>query len=108
MTSSIYANYCRKESAFKVVVRAEILPRDFLQTLGNFHLWLTIAKIQRLKNFTVKKFGQLFKGFDREIISFQEWKDFPPRDFDKSLQTCAAAERHQMKKLKFHRLYLEK
>ena len=42
----------------KVVVRAEILPRDFLQTLGNYYLSLTIAKIHRLKN---KKFRQFLK-----------------------------------------------
>ena len=35
----------------KVVVRAEILPRNFLPTLGNYYVWLTIAKIQRLKKF---------------------------------------------------------
>ena len=29
----------------QVVVRAEILPKDFLQTSGNYQLWLTIAKI---------------------------------------------------------------
>ena len=56
-----------------VVVRAEILPRDFLQTLGNYYLSLTIDKIQKLKNFTVKKkISSIFKGFDREIINFQE------------------------------------
>ena len=32
------------ENPLKVVVRAEILLRDFLQTLGNYHLSLTIAK----------------------------------------------------------------
>ena len=56
----------------KVVVRAEILPRDFLQTPGNYYLSLTITKIQRLKKFTVKKISSIFKGFDREIINFQE------------------------------------
>ena len=35
----------------KVVVLAEILPRDFLQTLGNHYWWLTFAKIHRLKKF---------------------------------------------------------
>ena len=30
----------------KVVVRAEILPRDFLQTLENYYLSLTIAKFK--------------------------------------------------------------
>ena len=42
----------------KGVVRAEILPRDFLTTLGNYYVWLTMAKIQRLKNFTVETFGR--------------------------------------------------
>ena len=37
---------------FKVVVRAEILLRGFLQTPGNYYLPLTtIAKIQRLRKF---------------------------------------------------------
>ena len=36
---------------FKVVARAEVLPRDFLQALGKYYLSLTIAKIQRLKKF---------------------------------------------------------
>ena len=39
----------------KVDVHAEILPRDFLQTLGNYYLSLTVAKIQRLKNLNFKK-----------------------------------------------------
>ena len=37
----------------KVVVRAEIPPRDFLQTLGIYYLSFTIAKNS---NFTVKNF----------------------------------------------------
>ena len=40
----------------KVVVSAEILPRDFFQTSGNYYLLLTVAKIQRLQNFAVKNF----------------------------------------------------
>ena len=35
----------------KVVVRADIIPRDFLQTPENYYLLLTEAKIQRLKAF---------------------------------------------------------
>ena len=31
---------------------------DNKQTQGNYYLWLTIAKIQRLESFIVKKFGQ--------------------------------------------------
>ena len=47
----------------KVVVRAEILPRDFIQTLGNYYLSLTIAKF---------KVFSISEGFDHEIINFQE------------------------------------
>ena len=56
----------------KVVVRAEILPRDFLQTPGNYHLSLTIAKIQRIKKISPLKNLVKFKGFDHEIINCQE------------------------------------
>ena len=59
-------------AVLKVVVRAEILPRDFLQTPGNYYLSLTVAKIQRLKKFHRQKIWPIFKGFDREIINFQE------------------------------------
>ena len=40
-----------KLNLFKVVVCAEILPRDFLQTLGNNYLSLTEAKIKGYKKF---------------------------------------------------------
>ena len=46
---------------FKVVIYAEILPRDFLQTLGNYCLSVTIAKIQGFKKFH-KNFGQVSKA----------------------------------------------
>ena len=65
------------------VVWAEILPRDFLGTLGNNHLLLTIAKIERLKKFHFLEIRSIFKGFDCEIISFQEQKELSPRDFNK-------------------------
>ena len=39
------------KKAIKVVVRAEILPKDFIQTPGNNYLSLTIAKIKRFKKF---------------------------------------------------------
>ena len=55
----------------KVVVRAEILPRDFLQTLGNYYLWLTEANIQRSKNFTVKKFVQFLKALALKLSVFK-------------------------------------
>ena len=48
----------------KVVVRAEILPIDFLQTLGNYSFSLTKAKFKVLKNVTPKT-SSIFKGFDR-------------------------------------------
>ena len=56
----------------KVVVRAEIVPRDFLQTYGNNCLSLTIAKIERFKKFHRLRIWSIFKGFDREIINLQE------------------------------------
>ena len=40
---------------FKVVVRAEILPRDFLQTPGNCYSLYIKAKIQKLKKSPLKK-----------------------------------------------------
>ena len=48
----------------------------------------------------------MFRGFDHDIINFQELNDFPPRDFEENLQivSCVATERHPMKNLKFHRL----
>ena len=56
---------------FKVVVRAEILPRDFLQTLGNYYLSLTEAKFKVLKNFTVKKFRQFSKALTLKLSIFK-------------------------------------
>ena len=56
-----------------------------------------IKKISPLKNLVT------FYRFFREIINFQEWKDFPPRDFDKSLQmmNCMATEWHRWKNWNF-------
>ena len=36
-----------------VAVSGEIIPKDILQTAGNYYLLLTIAKSERLKKFTV-------------------------------------------------------
>ena len=65
--------------SIKVVVRAEILPRDFCQTLGKYYLPLTIAKFKVLKNFKVKKFRQFLKAltvklsiFNNKTISHRE------------------------------------
>ena len=58
-------------NAFKVVVRAEILPRDFRQTLGKYYLPLTIAKFKVLKNFTVKKFSQFLKALTVKLSIFK-------------------------------------
>ena len=44
---------------FKVVFRAEILPRDVLQTLGNYYLRLTIAKIQSWYCYTKTNGGSM-------------------------------------------------
>ena len=49
-------------SFIKVAVRAEILPRDLPQTLGNYYLSSTIVKIQTLKYFTVNKFHPFLKA----------------------------------------------
>ena len=55
----------------KVVVRAEILPRDFLQTPGNYYLSLTITKIQRLKSSPSKKFRQFLKTLTVKLSIFK-------------------------------------
>ena len=55
------------DNDIKVVVPAEILPRDFLQTLENYFLSLTLIKIQRLKNFTIKKFHQFLKALTMKL-----------------------------------------
>ena len=63
---------------FKVVVRAEILPRDFLQTLGNYYLSLTKAKFKVKKNFTVKKFHQFSKALIVKLSIFKNKRTFHP------------------------------
>ena len=59
------------EAKLKVVVRAEILPRDFRQTLGKYYLPLTIAKFKVLKHFTVKKIRQFLKALTVKLSTFQ-------------------------------------
>ena len=59
--------------AIKVVVRAEILPRDFLQTSGNYYFSLTAAKIQRLK-----KFGQFLKALTMKLSTFKNKRTSHP------------------------------
>ena len=68
-----------KYNLIKVVVRAEILPRDFRQTLGKYYLPLTIAKFKVLKNFTIKRSRQFLKALTVKLSIY-----FQPRDFDKS------------------------
>ena len=53
----------------KAVVRAEILPRDFLQTLGSCYFSFTTAKIQILKINNFLKIPLILKGFGSEIVS---------------------------------------
>ena len=55
----------------KVVVRAEILPRDFRQTLGKYYLPLTTARFKVLKNFTVQKFRQFLKALTVKLSIFK-------------------------------------
>ena len=59
------------DNAFQVVVSAEILPRDLLRTLGNYYFSLTIAKIQRLKNFIVKKFRLFLRALTVKLLVFK-------------------------------------
>ena len=66
----------------KVVVQGEILPREFLQTLENNYLSLTIAKTERFKKFHHLKIWSILKALIMKLSIF----NFPPRDFDKSLQ----------------------
>ena len=94
------------DQRFKVVVRAETYPEITFKLRETITCELLWPKFKYLKNFTVKKIWSIFKGFDLEIINFQEYKDFPPRNFDKILQilSCTDTERHRIKKLKSHRL----
>ena len=45
-----------------VVLRRDILPTDFLQTPENYVLSLTIANIERFKNFHHLKIWSIFSG----------------------------------------------
>ena len=52
LTKPLYFRRKQNHSkVFKVVVRAEILARNFLQTLGDYYLSLTTAKFQKIKTF---------------------------------------------------------
>ena len=63
----------------KVVLREEILPRDFLQTPGNYYLRLTIAKIpSSKKNFTVERFGQFLKALTVKLSIFKNERTSHP------------------------------
>ena len=55
----------------KVLGRAEILPRDFLQTLGNYYLSFTTANLKFKKNFKVKKFRQFLKTLTVKLSIFR-------------------------------------
>ena len=60
---------------FKVAVRAEILPRDFFQTPGNYYLSPAIAKIERLKKISrLKKFGQFLRALTVNFSIFKNKK----------------------------------
>ena len=72
-------------STVKVVVRAEILPRDFLQTPGNYYLPLATyycqnSKIERISQ--LKKIGQFLKVLTVKLPIFKNKRT--PRNFDKS------------------------
>ena len=61
----------------KVVVSAEILHRDFHQTLGNYYLSLTIAKL-KFQNFTVRKFYQFLKALTMKLSIFRNKRTSHP------------------------------
>ena len=60
------------------VVCAAILPRDFIQTQGNYSLSLTTAKIRRYKNFKLKKFGQFLKALTMKFLISKNKRTFHP------------------------------
>ena len=68
----------------KVVVCAEILPRDFLHTLGNYYLSLTIAKIQSLK-----KFRQFLKALTVKLSIFTNRRTSHPETLIKVYKQLA-------------------
>ena len=70
-----------------VGVRAEILPRDFVQTPGNNYLSLTMAKDQFLRALTVK-----LSIFRNEKTSYLEILTIL------QMLRLTATERHRMKK----------
>ena len=61
------------------------VPRDFLQTPGNYYLSLTIGEIQRLKKFTVKKLLQFLKVLTAKLSIFKN-KRTSHQEILKSLQ----------------------
>ena len=102
----IHAEFDKLKINQLVVVRAEILPTDFPRTPGKLLIVTYYSQNSKIKKISPLKFWSILKGFDPAIVNFQEQKDFPPRDFDKSLQldSCMTIERHRMKTLKFRRL----
>ena len=84
-----FSNRKTNQGKLHTILRLLFIQRSckiFFQTLGNYYESLTIAKIQSLKKSHPLKILSIFKGFYYEIINFQEYEDFPPRDFDKKLQ----------------------
>ena len=59
--------------SIKVAVRAEILPKEFLQTLGSYYLSLTTGKIQSLE-----KFRQFLKAFTVKLSVFKNKRTSHP------------------------------
>ena len=74
----VYLYTYSSDNRLKVVVRAEILPRDFLQTLGKYYWSLTIAKSHKLKKFTVKKFRQFLKALTVKLSIFKNKRTSHP------------------------------
>ena len=62
----------------RVVVRAEIITRDFLQTLGNYYLSLTIAKFKVKKKLQLKKFRPFLKALTVKLSIFKNKRTSHP------------------------------
>ena len=67
--------YDHIETKLEVVVRAEILPRDFLETTTCDVLK---PKFKVLENFTVKKFGQFLKALTVKLSIFKNKRTSHP------------------------------
>ena len=71
---------CYFTEPIKVDVRAEVLPRDFLQTAGNYYYIQRLKHFKKLKNFTFKNFGNFLKALTVKLLIFKN-KGLPTQRF---------------------------